>query len=100
MSKDGYIACKVHGSPDAPSAKVTNKSSNSNSMSNNTATTSSYTNTSNNTTTSSSNSSSNSTSSTKNNSANYDTREYKPIQLKPYKTHPKVVVPEELELEP
>ena len=100
LSKDGYIACKVHGSPDAPSTKVTNKSSTSNSMSNNTATTSSYTNTSNNTTTSSSNSSSNSTSSTKNNSANYDTREYKPIQLKPYKTHPKVVVPEELELEP
>lgn len=100
LSKDGYIACKVHGSPDAPSTKVTNTSSTSNSMSNNTAATSSYTNTSNNTSTSSSNCSSNSTSSTKNNSANYDTHEYKPIQLKPYKTHPKVVVPEELELEP
>ena len=34
------------------------------------------------------------------NSASYDTKEYKPVQLKPIKTHPKVVVPEELELEP
>ena len=33
-------------------------------------------------------------------SASYDTKEYKPIKLKPFKTHPKVVVPEELELEP
>ena len=30
----------------------------------------------------------------------FDTKEYKPIELKPIKTHPNVVVPEELELEP
>ena len=29
-----------------------------------------------------------------------DTKEYKPVELKPFQTHPKVVVPEELELEP
>ncbi len=46
-------------------------------------------------------SSSNSSSTTQQkNSASYDTKEYKPVQLKPIKTHPKVVVPEELELEP
>ena len=34
------------------------------------------------------------------NKAPLDTKEYKPIELKPFQTHPKVVVPEELELEP
>ena len=32
--------------------------------------------------------------------ANYDKNYYEPIKLKPFKAHPKVVVPEELELEP
>ena len=35
-----------------------------------------------------------------NNKAPLDTKEYKPIELKPFQTHPKVIVPEELELEP
>ena len=34
------------------------------------------------------------------NKAPLDTKEYKPVELKPFQTHPKVVVPEELELEP
>ena len=34
------------------------------------------------------------------NKAVLDTKEYKPVELKPFKTHPNVVVPEELELEP
>ncbi len=34
------------------------------------------------------------------NKQSIDTKEYKPVNLKPFKTHPKVVVPEELELEP
>ena len=29
-----------------------------------------------------------------------DTKEYKPVELKPFQTHPNVIVPEELELEP
>ena len=62
----------------------------------------SSTNNSSSTATSSSSSNSNISSSTtqQKNSASYDTKEYKPVQLKPIKTHPKVVVPEELELEP
>lgn len=31
---------------------------------------------------------------------NFDTRKYEPVKLPPIKTHPKVVVPEEVELEP
>ena len=34
------------------------------------------------------------------NRANYDTREYEPVKLKAYKTHPKATLPEEVELEP
>ena len=34
------------------------------------------------------------------NMANYDTKEYEPVKLKPFKTHPNIIVPEELELEP
>ena len=34
------------------------------------------------------------------NRANYDTKDYEPVELKPFKTHPNVNVPEELELEP
>ena len=105
LSKDGYIACKVHGSPDAPSAKSTTTTpSTSDNSSKSPTTSSNSSNTTNNvvTSNSSSNNSSSSTSSPspKKNTANYDTREYKPIKLKPFKTHPKVKVPEELELEP
>ena len=31
---------------------------------------------------------------------NYDSREYEPVKLKPYKTHPNATVPEDVELEP
>ena len=34
------------------------------------------------------------------NRANYDQREYEPIKLKPFQTHPNTFVPEEVEIEP
>ena len=34
------------------------------------------------------------------NRANYDAREYEPVKLKAYKTHPKATLPEDVELEP
>ena len=34
------------------------------------------------------------------NRADYDTKDYEPIKLKAYKTHPKATIPEEVELEP
>ena len=82
--------------------KATSTSSTTDNSSNSPTTSSNSSNTTNNsvTSSSSSNNSSSSTSSPKKNTANYDTREYKPIELKPFKTHPKVIVPEELELEP
>ena len=36
----------------------------------------------------------------KTNSESYDTSEYEPVKLKPYKTHPNATVPEDVELEP
>ena len=100
LTKDGYIACKVHGSWKEKSKPVSDSSSSSlssNSSSSNITSTTSSSSTVSATTSSSSN---NSTSTQKNNRAKYDTKEYKPVKLKPFKTHPKVVVPEEVELEP
>ena len=34
------------------------------------------------------------------NSENYDSREYEPVKLDPYQTHPNTTVPEDVELEP
>ncbi len=102
LGSDKYIEFVT--AKDKLAKKATGSSSSSDYSSNSPTTSSNSSNTTNNvvTSNSSSNNSSSSTSSPspKKNTANYDTREYKPIELKPIKTHPKVIVPEELELEP